>query len=165
MQISTDSWHYRFILRHSEYAVPKNLCSYMRALMYCMLVVFCRRFAIAMGVAFGVAALISPLLGMANLVPDSWYATGDNLTLFTFLNAVGYVAYSLTALFLSVVGFGKGYECYQKSNFRNRRRDAKTAARLQPKTPNILVEWLKSMHDKTCKRLDFISNDAVDTNS
>lgn len=165
MQISTNSWHFRFMNKHTRWKrIPTNLCPYMRSLLWLLIK---RTVALSFrGLFYALCAfiLISPWLLLVHnfiveFIPASWLVyTAKDVTLFLMLVGMGVVCYVLTGIVLAVGGAMVGVERYKNSDFaRNRRQKKDASLVLPPKEPSVVAAWWKDFHDKTCTPLEFVN--------
>ena len=164
MQISTESWHFRFMNKHTRWnRIPTNLCPYMRSLLWLLIK---RTVALSFrGLLYALCAciLISPWLLLVHnfiveFIPASWLvSTEKNASLFLMLVGMGVVCYALAAIVLAFGGAVVGVERYKNSDYaRNRRLKKDETLVLPPKEPSVVAAWWKDFHDKTCTPLEFV---------
>ena len=166
MQISTESWHFRFMKNHISWRadIPTNLCPYMLSLVWLLIK---RTVALSFrGLLYALCAfiLISPWLLLVHnfiveFIPASWLVyTEKDATPFLRLVGIGVVCYALAGIALAIGGAVVGVERYKNSDFvRNRRQKKDASLVLPPKEPSVVAAWWKDFHDKTCTPLEFVN--------
>ena len=170
MEISTGSWHYRLI--SDSRVPPRNLCPYMRSLVWCMFKLGLKWTGLA---AVAIFLLLSVVAAVTSAI-DAWFIPGFAPSWYDWRNTkdnawIVMVVFGGIELALAVII--PTYFAYDKFvsdnvstaywNWKERRRLAKQAwlkAHYEAlangtKKPNVFVEWFRAFNEKTCPQLDF----------
>ena len=154
MIIKQDTWHYKlayqswtskFVRQHNmdwfePYLYPTNLCEYMRQVfkpVWFLLLVLMT----AYGMAFD--AFHAIMYGD----PENWPKLTDyNIVALVvtvicmLLGFLGWLVGAIVGVILALCWIGDWYQERQSAD----------GGSTEPKEPNIIIEWVKAMHSKTC---------------
>lgn len=157
-----DSWHYQ-LLREDSYA-PRNLCPYMRKLIFVMCKMAIRGLFRAALTVFAALVAICPILLFANsffdFLPAAWLKTdSDAIHIFMIFAITGIVAYICATVVLLFCGGVIVRDRIRESDWAKERAKKSITKPVKKKEPSILYHWWKAFHDKTCPPIDFVFED------
>lgn len=148
MKINTNSWHYKILSSRDSYAIPRNLCPYVRKV---LLVCLFWAVVVSLGAWFFHLAVITPVYALVfytitgmpiSLDVETYTALG------VYVGLLGVVVGLIMASFLALVfSASRAYEYLHKH-----RRPLEAR---EPKEPNIFIAYIKAAHDKVCPQLEF----------
>lgn len=134
MEISKSSWHYK-VIKFWNPRVPYNLCAYMRKLVFSLIIS-----VIAAGAACGLAwACLYTMVWM----PFMWVWGQFDPTV-----VIADINFLFVGLFIwALLGFGAlSVVAEQRGWF----------ARTKPRKPSLVMEYIRSKHQKVCKGIKFV---------
>ena len=154
LELSTNSWHYRFATRGTSWGPSSSLCPYMREVMFGLLLTI-------VVITITETVLLGNILALAAFVQGVYGFVGDGTPWFMFVHSLTIALLIVAAILYAINWFIDTRQEKCRAAYRKARLEAEAAGleydewNLSVSTPNIFVEWYRAWHDKVCPRIDF----------